>query len=126
MKILIVEDEASIRFVLQEGLEMFTGFKVDAVGDRTAIARAREDHYDLVITDMHLGPDLDGLAIIREISAFDSETRFIVMSGKKEFDVATKVVRASKGDRVAGFLLKPFDLEELFIAVDRVREALPT
>lgn len=125
MRILVVEDESGIREFLKEGLESYTGFTVDTIGDRSAVDMARAKAYDLVIADMHLAEDLDALEIIREITAFDDHVRFIVMTGKKRLDVATKLVQALKGNQVASFLFKPFDLEELYIAVNRVRDTLP-
>jgi DNA-binding NtrC family response regulator len=125
MRILVVEDEVGIQEFLKEGLESYTGFQVDTAADRDSVRMARETRYDLVIADMHLADDLDALEIIREITAFDREVRFIVMTGKKRLDVATKLVRAIKGNQVASFLFKPFDLEELYIAVNRIRDTLP-
>ena len=125
MRILVVEDEPGIREFLKEGLEALPGVAVDTAADRRCVEMARSTGYDLVITDMQLADDLDGLTVIREISRFDSDVRFIVMTGKKRLDVATKLVTAIKGNQVVSFLFKPFDLEELRIAVDRVRELRP-
>jgi DNA-binding NtrC family response regulator len=122
MRILVVEDEPGIREFLKEGLESYSGFQVDTVNDIRAVEMARERKYDLVIADMHLSDDLDALAVIREITEFDRDVRFIVMTGKKRLDVATKLVTAIKSNQVASFLFKPFDLEELYIAVNRIRE----
>ncbi|MHC4469529.1 MAG: response regulator [Planctomycetota bacterium] len=126
MRILVVEDEADVRELLKEGLESYTGFRVDTSPDRSAVDMARERQYDLVIADMHLSDDLDALTIIKEITEFDHAVRFIVMTGKKRLDVATKLVQALKGNQVSSFLFKPFDLEELCVAVDRVRDQMRT
>ena len=124
MRILVVEDEGSIREFLKEGLESYTGFRVDTAADRGAVDMARNTRYDLVIDDMHLSDELDALTIIDEITQFDRNVRFIVMTGKKRLDVATKLLKAIKGNQVCSFLFKPFDLEELFIAVTRVGEQI--
>ena len=125
MRILVVEDEEAIRDLIQEGLQENPEYEVDTVPDGRAVGMVQRNRYDLIITDMHLSEDLDALTIIREITVFDRNTRFIVMTGKKRLDVATKLVTAIKGNQVASFLFKPFDLEELHIAVARVREQLP-
>jgi DNA-binding NtrC family response regulator len=122
MRILVVEDEPAVREFIKEGLESYAGFDVDTAADETAVEMCRKSRYDLVIADMHLSDDLDALAVIREITAFDQHVRFIVMTGKKRLDVATKLVQAIKGNQVISFLFKPFDLEELYIAVTRARE----
>jgi len=111
---------------MKEGLTSFGDLSVDTASDESSIGMARSNRYDLVLIDMHLADDLDGLTLIRAISAFDSHVRFIVMTGKKRLDVATKFVQAIKGSQVASFLFKPFDLEELRIAVERVRDLVAT
>jgi two-component system KDP operon response regulator KdpE len=126
MRILVVEDEPDIRKLLKEGLETYTGFRVDTAADGSAVEMARRRRYDLIIADMHLSEDLDALTVIRQITEFDERVRFIVMTGKKRLDVATKLVQAVKGNQVSSFLFKPFDLEELCVAVDRVRDQVRT
>ena len=121
-EILIVEDEEAIREFMQEGLESYGDFAVDTAGDASAVAMAGEKRYDVIITDIHLADDLDALAIIEAISAFDKDVRFIVMTGKKRLDIASKLVKALKGNQVASFLFKPFDLEEICIAIHHALE----
>ena len=122
MRILVVEDDQGVREFLKEGLETYRGFSVDVAEDRRAVEMVRTKTYDVVVADMHLSEKLDALTIIREITAFDRNVRFIVMTGKKRLDIATKLVTAIKGNQVASFLFKPFDLEELHIAVTRACE----
>ncbi len=119
MRILVVEDDPGIREFIEEGLGSFHNMEVDSVADVTAVEMARRTSYDVIVADMHLSDDLDALRIISEVTAFDNRVRFIVMTGKKRLDVATKLVRALKGNQVASFLFKPFELEELRIALDR-------
>jgi two-component system OmpR family response regulator len=123
MRILVVEDEPGIRAFLVEGLTTGIGAEVDASEGGDAVELARRG-YDVILTDMHLSEDLDGLAVIREITGFDRRVRFIVMTGKKRLDVARKLVTAIKGNQVVSFLFKPFELEELLIAVRRAGEQL--
>ncbi len=118
-RILVVEDEEAICEFIKEGLESYEKFLVDTVGDASAVEMARKNHYDLILADMHLADDLDALTIIERITEFDRDVRFIVMTGKKRLDVASKLVQAVKGSQVASFLFKPFDLEELYIAIVR-------
>lgn len=125
MQILVVEDEPGIRDFLKEGLEAHSELEVDTVADRIAVDMAKAKSYDLVIADMHLAENLDALEIIRDITAFDKRVRFILITGKKRLDVATKLVQALKSNQVSSFLFKPFDLEELYIAVNRVRDEPP-
>ena len=125
MRILVIEDEPGIRTFVKEGLEIYAGHEVDTAADRSAVEMARTGRYDLILADMHLADNLDALEVIEEITGFDEHVRFIVMTGKKRLDVATKLVHALRGNQVASFLFKPFDLEELIIAVDQARDSLP-
>ena len=118
MRILVVDDEPGVREILREGLRSY-GLEVDTAGDAAAVAHARGTKYDVVIVDMHLADDLDGLSIINSITEFDEDVRFVVMTGKKRLDIAAKLVRSLKGNQVASFLFKPFDLEEIYIAICR-------
>ena len=123
MRILVVEDDPGIREFIEEGLGSFPGMVVDSAADASAVDMAHKTSYDVIVADMHLSDDLDALSIIRMVTAFDERVRFIVMTGKKRLDVATKLVQALKGNQVASFLFKPFELEELHIAVQRAVEA---
>ncbi len=119
MRVLVVEDDPGIREFIEQGLSSYPGISVDTVADAAAVEMAKETQYDVIVADMHLSDELDALAIIHAVTAFDEKVRFIVMTGKKRLDVATKLVKALKGNQVASFLFKPFELEELHIAVER-------
>jgi two-component system, OmpR family, response regulator len=119
MRILVVDDDEGIREMVCFGLEGYTGFQVrTAVGDGDVDVAAAAA-CDLVIMDMHLGTPEDGLDLIEQIAAINPHVRFLVMSGRKEIEVASRVVAASKATRVIDTLIKPFEMEQLFIAVDR-------
>jgi DNA-binding NtrC family response regulator len=125
VRILVIEDEAGVREFIREGLTLALGAEVDAVADRSAIDLVRRNRYDVIVADMHLAEDLDALEIIETIAEFDHDSRFVLMTGKRRLDVATKLVTALKRRQVCSFLFKPFDLEELRIAVLRAAEPLP-
>ena len=62
MKILVVEDEPTIAIGLQDDLEM-EGYEVDAVSDgETALRKAIEEVYDLILLDVML-PGKDGFTV---------------------------------------------------------------
>jgi two-component system, OmpR family, response regulator RegX3 len=112
VKILIVEDEDAIAVPLAEGLRR-EGFEVERVATGGEALEAPEP--DLVLLDLRL-PDVDGLAVCRELRA-RSEVPIIVVTAKGE-----------EVDRVVGlevgaddYVVKPFSLAEL---VSRVRALL--
>jgi DNA-binding NtrC family response regulator len=119
MRILVVEDEPAIRETIRLGLEDHTGFLVETATGDGDVDPPRAASADLVVMDMHLGGPLDGLDLIEEISALNPRVRFLVISGRREVEIASRIIAASRTDRVVDVLLKPFSLEQLTIAVDR-------
>lgn len=79
-RILIIDDEASIRGVLRDLLEGEGFAVVEAPDGAVAMQRWREHPVDLVITDI-LMPEKDGLEVIREIRRAAPGTKVIAMSG---------------------------------------------
>jgi CheY-like chemotaxis protein len=119
MRILVVEDEQEVREVIRLGLEGYTGFRVATSEGSADLDVVEAAAHDLVVMDMHLGAGRDGLDLIEDIASVNPRVRFLVISGRREMEVASRVVAASRADRVVDVLLKPFEMEQLFIAVDR-------
>ncbi len=125
MRILVVEDEEAIRETIRLGLEHHVGFKVETASGAESLDVARAAACDLVIMDMHLGSDRDGLDLIEESAAVNPHVRFLVISGRREVELAARVGSANRTNRVIDTLMKPFELEQLFIAVNRALETAP-
>jgi two-component system response regulator MtrA len=114
-RILLVEDDASIREVAALGLEQ-AGFRVDGVGDgRDALVQFHHAPYDLVILDVML-PSLDGYEVCRQIRR-ESRVPIVMLSAKG--DSVDVVVGLEVG--ADDYVRKPFELPEL---VARVRAAV--
>ena len=118
---LLVEDDASIREVTALGLEQ-AGFRVAAAADgRDALARFREGGFDLVVLDVML-PELDGLAVLREIRS-GSRVPVVMLSAKA--DTVDVVVGLELG--ADDYVTKPFELPELVARAKAVlRRAAPS
>src|ERR687887_2401018 len=81
-RLLLVEDDASIREIATLGLEQ-AGFRVTATGDgREALVRFRQGAFDLVVLDVML-PSLDGFEVCREIRR-DSRTPIVMLTALGE------------------------------------------
>lgn len=108
MKILIAEDDPSLRKILVSLLEK-SNYRVDAVGDGLeALEYLRADSYDGVILDIMM-PKMDGMQVLRTIRQEKNAVPVLMLTAKSEID-----------DKVAGldlgandYLTKPFDLREL-------------
>jgi len=111
-RILLVEDEESIREILMLNLEM-EDYNVVACEDGiSAYKTFLEEKFDLILLDIML-PGKDGLSLCESIRLNDSETPILFLSAKGNAE-----------DRVAGlkkggddYLTKPFNLEELLLRV---------
>src|SRR5512134_674746 len=79
-RILVADDEASIRELLSKTLAL-ADYDVDVAQDgRAAIDRLRSTHYDLLITDLKM-PGMDGLTVIREARRYRADLPIIIITG---------------------------------------------
>jgi two-component system response regulator MtrA len=106
-RVLLVEDDPSIREVAQLGLTG-SGFRVTTSGDgREGLMRFRHDPYDLVILDVML-PSLDGFEVCREIRK-DSRVPILMLTARS--DTVDVVVGLESG--ADDYVTKPFEMPEL-------------
>ena len=113
-RILLVDDDLHLADALGGWLrELY--HQVDIAGDlESAKAKIRQTRYDLVITDLRLGPD-DGFSLIGYTKQRHSDTAVLVISGYATPSVAVDAVRAGAFD----LLTKPVIDDELQLAIDR-------
>ena len=116
-KILLVDDEATVLDLVRETLEG-CGYTVEtATNSQEALARVRGGSYAAVILDLLL-PDMNGFILAQEIKRISPQLadRILFISGIL-FGQSTVEHLGSIG---AGFLSKPFQLDSLIQAVDKI------
>ena len=114
-RLLLVEDDASIREIVSIGLKA-AGFRVATEMDgRQGLATARSGSFDAVILDVML-PSLDGFEVCREIRKF-SRVPIVMLTART--DLIDVVVGLESG--ADDYVKKPFELPEL---IARLRAVL--
>ncbi|MEM6722536.1 MAG: sigma-54 dependent transcriptional regulator [Bacteroidota bacterium] len=111
-KILIVDDEKSIRRTLRDILE-FEKYKVDEAGDGLeAIVKLKKDKFDVVIMDIKM-PKMDGMEALERVQILAPDTPVIMISGHGSIGTAVEAVKKGAFDYIA----KPPDLNRLLITI---------
>mgnify|MGYP006271461445 CR=1 FL=1 len=107
-KILIADDDESIRWVLQKTVAGM-GFAADLAedGDR-ALALLGKNTYAAAFVDIRM-PGLEGIEVLERVQARKSPTRFFIMTAVHRPDAAARSTRAG----AAEFITKPFDLSRI-------------
>jgi excisionase family DNA binding protein len=110
-RVLVVDDEASIRDLLQKTLAL-AEYEVDVAPDgRSALERMRLYPYDLLIADLKM-PGMDGLTVIREAKRYKTDLPVIIITGFSTEMSAIEAVNLG----VAGYLTKPFRVPQVLAA----------
>ena len=113
-KVLVVDDEASIRDLLAKTLAL-ADYEVDVASDgQSALDQMRVSAYNLLITDLKM-PGMDGMAVIDEARRLDSELPVIIITG---FSTEANAI-AAVNSGVSGYLTKPFKVPKVLEAAAR-------
>lgn len=113
-KILIIEDEASIRRVLSKILaeENDTYLITEAADGEEGLEKIKAEDFDLVICDIKM-PKKDGEEVLQEAKKIKPETPFIMISGHGDLETAVNTMRLGAFD----YISKPPDLNRLLTTV---------
>jgi excisionase family DNA binding protein len=110
-RVLVVDDEASIRDLLAKTLAL-AEYDVDVAADgRSALERMRLYPYDLLIADLRM-PGMDGLTVIREAKRYKADLPVLIITGYSTESSAIEAVNLG----VAGYLTKPFRVPQVLAA----------
>jgi DNA-binding NtrC family response regulator len=118
INIMVVDDDRAtcdlLREVLtDEGYKVFTA----ATGEE-ALAIGKQECFDVIISDMRLGPNLTGLDVLRTYKALQPESEVILITAFGSMETAIESLKAGAFD----YLSKPFKIEELLVQVGRALE----
>ncbi|HTQ40798.1 MAG TPA: response regulator [Pirellulales bacterium] len=113
-QILVVEDERLVATAIQNELEQF-GYEVSGIASsaREAVEKALENKPDLVLMDIHLQGELDGIEAARKIRSYCG-VPIVYLSAFSDLET---VARAGE-TQAFGYLLKPYEEQELHTTIE--------
>ncbi len=116
-RILVTDDEPAQR-ELVGGFLRKHGFEVTEAADgRQALARFKQEPFDLVLTDQKM-PDLSGLELLEGVRAITPEAAVMIMTAYGTIETAVSAIKAGAAD----YLTKPVNLDELLHRIHQVQE----
>lgn len=115
MKLLIVEDDNSLRASINEYLRIEGHVCDHAVNYNQALFKIADNRYDCIVLDIGL-PDGNGLEIIKELKANKASDGILVLTARSSLEDKLKGLRMGADD----YLTKPFHLAELSARVNSI------
>lgn len=112
MRILVVDDERSIRFSLKEILQD-EGYEVETAEDgHTALEMAGKERYDVIFCDIKM-PGMEGTEVLDRLVAEGIEAAIVMISGHGDIGTAVNCIKKGAFD----FIQKPLDLNRILITI---------
>lgn len=112
-RILIVEDEATLRRIVADAMEL-AGYEVAVAEDGEEGLRLFEgERFDLVVADIMM-PRMDGFQMVRRMRQLHPKTQFLFLSARSSSDDVVEGFRSGGHD----YLRKPFAMNELMVRVE--------
>ena len=120
-RILVADDEESMRHFLDRGLRRLGGEVVAVASGAAALAAWEQAAFDLAVLDLRM-PGLDGIATLARIRSLAPDAPVILMTAHGSVEAAVEAMRLGAAD----FLAKPFAIEELLVRIERALQAAAT
>jgi len=111
-KILVIDDERSIRTTLKEILEYEKHSVELASSGPEGLELFYKGGFDIILCDIKM-PEMDGLEVLEKIFEHSSETQVIMISGHGNVDTAVQAIKKGAFD----FIEKPLDLNRMLITI---------
>lgn len=121
-RVLLVEDETSLREGLKLNLEM-EGYEVVTASDgKQALKHIHDQHFDILVLDVML-PEVDGFQIAEQVRLTNTTVPIIFLTAKDATQDRIQGLKRGGDD----YLTKPFDLEEFLLRLEKLlaRSAAP-
>ncbi|MBH0207657.1 MAG: sigma-54-dependent Fis family transcriptional regulator [Nitrospira sp.] len=116
-KILVVDDEQSLREVLSIMLKRAGYAVTSATGGEEAVELLQKEIYDLVITDLRM-PKVDGMEVLSAVKSVSPETVVLIITAFASADSAVEAMKQGAYD----YLTKPFQVDEVQLIIRNALE----
>jgi len=116
-KILAVDDSASVRQMVAFTLQGAGYEVVNAVDGRDGLAKAGQDKFDMIITDLNM-PNLDGIGMIAEIRKLPGCSFVPILMLTTESQAEKKDAGRKAG--ATGWIVKPFNADQLIAVIRKL------
>lgn len=111
-KILVIDDERSIRNTLKDILE-YEKYSVDLAEDGIkALEKVKTAEYDIILCDIKM-PGMDGIEVLEKLQELIPDTPVVMISGHGNIDTAVESIKKGAFD----YIEKPLDLNRLLITI---------
>jgi len=111
-KILVIDDERSIRNTLKDILE-YEKYEVDLAEDgKKALEAVKHAEYDIILCDIKM-PGMDGIEVLEQLNTLAPDSPVVMISGHGNIDTAVESIKKGAYD----FIEKPLDLNRLLITI---------
>jgi len=118
-KILVIDDERSIRNTLKDILE-YEKYSVDLAEDGIkGIEKVKNSNYDIILCDIKM-PGMDGIEVMEQLVQLAPDTPVVMISGHGNIDTAVESIKKGAFD----YIEKPLDLNRLLITIRNAMDKL--
>ena len=113
-RILVVDDEQSMRDLLAEYLNEY-GYEVTcAVNGQEALRIYEQGHFDIILSDLYMEP-MNGLELLNKIKEIKPDAIFIMITGHPTIKTSIEVIKKGATD----YITKPFNIDEIKVKIER-------
>ena len=113
--VLVVDDERDHADGITESLENVCAKAITVYSGRDALEIVRNERVDVIVTDLKLGGDIDGLAVLEEAKRQNSDTEVILITAYASIETCKEAIKHGAYD----YLVKPIDVNQLRTLVEQ-------
>ncbi|MBM3427636.1 MAG: sigma-54-dependent Fis family transcriptional regulator, partial [Bacteroidetes bacterium] len=117
-KILLVDDEASIRMALKEILEYESHTVIESPDALAALKAVGQETFDLIISDIKM-PKMDGIEFLSKVKELGIDSPVVMITGHGSIETAVDALKKGAFD----FIQKPLDLNRILVTVRNATQA---